>query len=345
MTMRADFRRASPLPTLLAIAFLLAACGGPAGGPGGGLANTHPVFKVGAPYEVKGVWYTPRADYSYDKTGTASWYGAQFQGRYTANGEIFDLNGLTAAHKTLPLPSIVEVTNLRNGRSIRLRVNDRGPFADGRILDVSRRAAQLLGFETAGTTPVRVRILRRQSIAAAEQVIRESGQSPAVLAEAIAAAGEPVKEAPSEPTQFARTRSTPPLYPEPSSEAPPPALPPPMRVASLGPPPPLPPPYSRPSPEAPSRPPAPRRLPNGSPFAMTPRQLFVQAGATTREDAAQRLSSAVASLGEVAILTSSEGGYTVYRVCLGPVASGQQAEMLRSRLLGSGYTGARIVEN
>src|SRR5581483_2533329 len=134
-------------------------------------AAPHPVFKIGAPYEVNGVWYTPRADYSYDATGIASWYGGAFNGRLTANGEIYDLNRLTAAHTTLPMPSIVEVTNLRNGRTLRLRVNDRGPFARGRIIDVSRRAAQLLGFETAGTT---------------EEIIRQSGQEPAILAAALA---------------------------------------------------------------------------------------------------------------------------------------------------------------
>lgn len=341
--MRANFRRASllrTLPALLAIAFLLSACGGPASGPGGRAAGPpHPVFKVGAPYEVNGVWYTPRADYSYDQTGFASWYGQRFQGRYTANGEVFDLNELTAAHKTLPLPSIVEVTNLRNGRSIRLRVNDRGPFAAGRILDVSRRAAQLLGFETAGTAPVHVRILPRQSMAAAEQVIRESGQNPAVLSEAIAAAREPSVPQPYAPTRLARARPAPAIYPRPSPEAPSRPLPPsqpPLRLADRSPPP-----YMRPAPERASPPPMPAR----SPFAMTPRQLFVEAGAFKREDAAQRLSAAVARLGDVAILSASEGGYTVYRVCLGPVASGQQAEVLRDRLVGSGYPEARIVEN
>jgi rare lipoprotein A len=175
---------------LLAFAFvcLVAACGGPSGGLLGGseARAPHPVFKIGAPYEVKGVWYTPEPDYSYDRTGIASWYGQQFQGHYTANGEIYDLNELTAAHKTLPLPCIVEVTNLANGRSLRLRVNDRGPFAAGRIIDLSRRAAQLLGFETSGTAEVRVRVLRNESIAAAEQVIHESGQNPEILAEALA---------------------------------------------------------------------------------------------------------------------------------------------------------------
>jgi rare lipoprotein A len=133
-------------------------------------------YRVGPPYEIDGVWYYPAVDYGYDRIGVASWYGEEFEGRLTANGEIFDLNSLTAAHTTLPMPSIVQVTNLENGRSIHLRVNDRGPFADGRLIDVSRRASQLLGFETRGTALVRVTILRDESIAAAEEAMRGSGQ-------------------------------------------------------------------------------------------------------------------------------------------------------------------------
>src|SRR5690242_17607174 len=120
-------------------------------------------YKVGTPYQIDGVWYYPAEDFTYDETGIASWYGEQFHAKETANGETFDLNSLTAAHRTLPMPSIVEVTNLENGRVLRLRVNDRGPFARGRILDVSRRAAQLLGFEGSGTAKVRVRIMVEDS--------------------------------------------------------------------------------------------------------------------------------------------------------------------------------------
>lgn len=101
-------------------------------------------YKVGKPYQINGVWYYPSEDYGYDETGVGSWYGPDFHGKPTANGEIFDQNGLTAAHRTLPMPSLVRVTNLENGRSIMVRVNDRGPFAHGRIIDLSRRSAQLL---------------------------------------------------------------------------------------------------------------------------------------------------------------------------------------------------------
>jgi rare lipoprotein A len=123
-------------------------------GPGG-------EYKVGRPYVVLGVRYVPGVDPDYDEAGIASWYGADFAGLLTANGETYDMNALTAAHKTLPLPSYVRVTNLDNGRSLVVRVNDRGPFVNGRIIDMSRRSAQLLGFERAGTARVRVRVLGR----------------------------------------------------------------------------------------------------------------------------------------------------------------------------------------
>lgn len=113
-------------------------------------------YMVGKPYKVAGRWYTPRNDPGYEATGTASWYGPNFHGRLTANGEIFDQNALTAAHPTLPLPSYVRVTNLNNRRSIIVRVNDRGPYARGRIIDLSRKAAQMLDYTNAGTAKVRV---------------------------------------------------------------------------------------------------------------------------------------------------------------------------------------------
>ncbi len=112
--------------------------------------------KVGNPYKVAGVWYYPKEEPYYDETGYASWYGKDFHGKLTANGEVYNMNALTAAHKTLPMPSYVKVTNLDNNRSIILRVNDRGPFVAGRLIDVSRRGAQLLGFQKQGVTRVRI---------------------------------------------------------------------------------------------------------------------------------------------------------------------------------------------
>jgi rare lipoprotein A len=114
------------------------------------------VYRVGSPYVVAGRVYVPEANPHYRADGIASWYGADFHGRSTANGEVFDADGITAAHPTLPLPSYVRVTNLSNGRSLIVRVNDRGPYAHDRLIDVSKRAALLLGFAMSGTAWVRV---------------------------------------------------------------------------------------------------------------------------------------------------------------------------------------------
>jgi len=114
-------------------------------------------YKVGAPYQVAGIWYVPKEEPSYDQQGIASWYGDEFHLKPTANGETFDMNVVSAAHTTLPLPSIVEVTNLDNGKKINVRVNDRGPFVGGRVIDLSREAARQLGYDRQGTANVRVR--------------------------------------------------------------------------------------------------------------------------------------------------------------------------------------------
>ncbi len=129
-----------------------------AGGDHAG-ANLPDGYKVGEPYRVNGVWYYPAVDPYYEKVGIASWYGGAFHGRSTANGERFNMNAVTAAHPTLPLPSLARVTNLHNGRAIVVRINDRGPFARGRIIDLSKRAAEMLGFRRAGTAKVRVQYL------------------------------------------------------------------------------------------------------------------------------------------------------------------------------------------
>lgn len=120
-------------------------------------------YKVGKPYKVDGEWYYPSEDFSKQETGIASWYGPTFHGKRTANGEIYDQNELTAAHRTLQMPSLVRVTNLDNGRSIVVRINDRGPFKRGRVIDVSKRAAELLGFIKNGTARVRLEVLEKES--------------------------------------------------------------------------------------------------------------------------------------------------------------------------------------
>ncbi len=120
-------------------------------------------YKVGNPYQIFGKWYYPQEDYNYTETGVASWYGKDFHAKDTANGEEYDMNTMTAAHRTLPLPSIVKVTNLENGKTAIFRVNDRGPFAKDRIIDISKKGAEALDFHIQGTTRVKVEILPEES--------------------------------------------------------------------------------------------------------------------------------------------------------------------------------------
>jgi rare lipoprotein A len=131
----------------------LAACSSaPEPGPPG-------IYKLGNPYQIAGRWYYPEYDPAYDRVGIASWYGEPFHGRQTANGEIFDRDMVTAAHPTLPLPSLVRVVNLQNRRELVVRVNDRGPFVDDRLIDLSQEAARQLDFEGKGLARVRVQFV------------------------------------------------------------------------------------------------------------------------------------------------------------------------------------------
>jgi rare lipoprotein A len=169
-------------------------------------------YKVGKPYQVAGVWYVPKEDPNYNRVGTASWYGAQFHAKATANGETFDMDALTAAHTTLPLPSLVEVTNLENGRKVIVRVNDRGPFVGDRIIDMSRAAARELGFESKGLAKVRVRYVGRAPLGGGGDLGVRRAQAP-----------EPPARLPPAPIPYSQlARAAPP--PPPVAPPPPPTV-------------------------------------------------------------------------------------------------------------------------
>ena len=148
------------------------------------------VYKVGQPYQIDNIWYYPAEQPDYDETGIASWYGPTFYGKRTANGELYDGNALTAAHRTLPLPVNVRVTNLENGKSIIVRVNDRGPYARGRIIDLSKRAAELLDVVQTGTARVRVTYVARADLNGAP-----ASETPPEIANALPAVPTPRVEA------------------------------------------------------------------------------------------------------------------------------------------------------
>ncbi len=122
-----------------------------------------PHYKIGKRYTVNNITYQPRYYEKYEQIGWASWYGPGFHGKKTANGETFNKNLLSAAHTTMPLPSIVKVINLENNKSIILKVNDRGPFIPGRIIDLSERAAIKLGFKEKGLAKVKIVFLKKHT--------------------------------------------------------------------------------------------------------------------------------------------------------------------------------------
>ncbi len=269
------------------------------------------VYKVGEPYDVAGVWYYPKADPDYDETGVASWYGEPFHGKPTANGERYDMNAITAAHKTLPLPTYVRVTNLDNGRSLIIRLNDRGPFVHGRIIDLSRRAAQLLGFERKGTARVRVQAVGGPG----GETIVAKPVTPEEERTAIAAV----------PRESVSSERLPP--PEGVAAAPGPE-PPPARAAPAP---------ARAEPAPATRTAAVTIVP------VEPTRLFVQAGAFSFYDNARRLGAKLSGMGPTVISPVTIKGQRLFRVRIGPLDTLGLADATLERLIRGGYPGARIV--
>lgn len=319
------------LALVLMAAASLAACGtmtprypsqaadpGVSGAPGKGER------KVGKPYQVAGVWYVPREQPNYDARGVASWYGDAFHMKATANGEVFDMNAVSAAHTTLPLPSMVEVTNLDNGRKLVVRVNDRGPFADNRIIDLSREAAQRLGYERAGLANVRVRYLGPAPLTGPADGLRYASAkplptrpTPAALAPLNSSADDGVMEMAAAPPRAMAARS--------ASLA--------VTVQSL-------PPIT--GSEISSAPIA------GPVLAATPAAvgpgLRIQAGAFSSPVNAQRAVAQLSAAGAASIEPVQRDGLTLYRVVLPAPADEAAAYALRDRVAEIGFTEARVIQ-
>ncbi len=268
------------------------------------------VYKVGNPYQIDNVWYYPREQPDYDETGIASWYGPDFYGKSTANGEIYNGNDLTAAHKTLPMPVNVRVTNLQNGKSIIVRVNDRGPYARGRIIDLSRRAAELLDVVKSGTAKVRVTYMGRSNMNGAPP----PSETPPAIASALPAA-------PSGQVATSQLGGVPGV----------PLAPPVPAIALPAPP---------PAPSVPLASTEPSGQVDNLPVPPVTR-LYVQVGAFSKLENAQRLQRSLG--GGVTISTLQRGGQTLYRVRTGPLSSVQDADAALARMSGTGSGDAQIV--
>jgi rare lipoprotein A len=315
---------AAPFLIGAALALGLGGCGG--GGNGQPLGERiiplgQPVpkgggyYQIGKPYEVAGLVYTPREDPTYDRVGSASWYGELFHGRRTANGEIYDMDRLSAAHPTLPLPVYARVTNLNNGRSIVVRINDRGPYASDRIIDLSRRSAEALGFRNQGTATVRVKYLRRAPLNGDDsyELADLANQSWA----RVAAKGKTPRGA---TTEFTSRESLPP--PNPGN------LNLPWHTVKLAAPPP---------PQTTGAVP-----PNAGTNARAP-GLVVQAGTFKNKDNAERARAVLSTIAPVDVASVAVREELYFSVRVGPFSDPREAKAALAKVTQAGYQGAKVV--
>jgi rare lipoprotein A len=336
----AGFARLLPFILLGAVSLALQACG--SGGNGEKLGERviplgKPVpkgggyYTIGQPYQIAGAWYTPREDSSYDRVGNASWYGELFHGRRTANGEIYDMDRITAAHPTLPLPVYARVTNLNNGRSIVVRINDRGPYAHDRIIDLSRRSAELLGFRSRGTATVRVKYLGRAPLNGDDtyerrylasqswvQVAAKGGASKngvtTVAMQSIAAETLPVENPDNLARRWAETKPGDALAPRATNSASEASSP--QTTASL-----------------PRKPSVVARA--GGPM--------IQAGSFKNKDNAERAHQVLSEIAQVEVAEISVNGAAYFRVRVGPFANMAEARAALAKVAGAGYQGAKLL--
>ncbi len=350
---------------LLAILFLLPGCAETelashlakrVGRPG----QNEGTFKVGDPYKVEGEWYYPKEQYAYSETGIASWYGPGFAGKHTANGEIYDDSELTAAHRTLQMPSLVRVTNLDNGKSIIVRVNDRGPYKRGRVMDVSSKAAELLGFKGHGTAKVRLDILPQESLqiaSAARSGLNTKGYEIAANNGTYAVAQGPVYgTAPADimpaSGSYQVASAGPGSFPVPGGQS---ALPQDYHVDGAG----LKPVMQEtvgtvttaPSPQTGVATAVPGHTHYGqfypdplvTEMPVHPTSIYVQAGAFANPENAGRLSAKMGVFGTARVEQAMVNGRQFYRVRVGPAPTVEAADGLLGRIVAGGYKEARII--
>ncbi|WP_421998705.1 septal ring lytic transglycosylase RlpA family protein [Reyranella sp.] len=328
----------------LLLAASVAACGSTSGSRSSSAsAAQRGSYKVGSPYKIDGVSYTPQESFTLVETGVASWYGPGFHGKSTANGERYDQSDRTAAHRTLQMPAIVRVTNLDNGRTTVVRINDRGPFARNRIIDLSRTAAEELDVVRRGTAHVRVEVLGPESMAVRDVAMSGGGPSEQYSAMARAASGNrsaaPVVQAAAPPPPPPPVASSP--QPAPvvqaawsTTQQPPTLQAPPLQVPSSD---------GRPTVATLAAASAPAGA--GAPIVSSLRSggFYVQTGSFSSADNAERQRELVRSYGASEVSQASAGGREVYRVRLGPYTTPDAAGIVADRLKRSGYGDARVV--
>ncbi|MGB3723696.1 MAG: septal ring lytic transglycosylase RlpA family protein [Pacificimonas sp.] len=261
------------------------------------------VVKIGKPYKIGGKTYYPKDDRDYREKGTASWYGPNFHGKPTANGERFDQNALSAAHRTLPLPSWVRVENLDNGREVTVRVNDRGPFAHNRMIDLSRRAAQLLDMQRAGVARVRVTRVYPDGTGGSVPEVRDAAPPLIVVAAADLSPAENVSDV---------------MTADPPSESGNPSV----TTVDV---------------------PAPKPASPELPAPATTGTIFVQVAAVSAMDRAVALAGALAGTGGIGPVFTETSPSGLVRVRVGPYSTLREAETMLAKLIAAGYEDARVV--
>jgi rare lipoprotein A len=264
-------------------------------------------YFVGNPYKVAGRTWVPHEQPGYDKVGVASWYGEAFHARKTSNGEWFDMNTLTAAHATLPLPSYAMVTNLDNGRKVIVRINDRGPFVDTRIIDLSKKAADVLGYRNKGKTHVRVKLIGPAPLhdsANHMMAMNQAMNSGATMSQIAALSDNPNAAAPIQVAEAAPQR--PKMRAVQAS----------VQQASL---------------------PANESVTSGGSYIVRVAVFHSLENATTAYQA-------LASVGPTQIIKAVGANGPLYRVQIGPLDNQADAETARDNAIANGYEDARIVE-
>ncbi|MCW5733142.1 MAG: septal ring lytic transglycosylase RlpA family protein [Enhydrobacter sp.] len=321
-------------------------------GPGASTASRG-MYKVGQPYSINGVTYVPTEEFQRVETGVASWYGPGFHGKNTANGETYDQHDRTAAHRTLQMPSVLRVTNLENGQSTVVRVNDRGPFARSRVIDLSQLAAEEIGMTRNGTARVRIDQLETESQTVKQIALNGGGPHEQRAAIEKSIAGGRVTPAPPAVAQ---------VSPPPAPQPPPtPVLVPPPPTVTAAPTPAVTVYSSAPAAApAPAAPPGwggrigPSRGPSVASIAAAAAVpppasgvanggFYVQTGAFSTADNAEKQRGQLASYGAAEISQASSAGREVYRVRLGPYSTQDAAGIVADRLKRSGYGDARVV--